>query len=720
MTSLYSDYLGKRGTIGSLYPNTPTAIDYPSADQYNVFPTLYLPRIYGKDLTAFEIASSGTIAVTIRDVHSIDLDRNITTSNVTLSTLCNDSFMIGVNNNSMFLNFDSLSNNINLTSSNDIALAASNAVNIKAKTFNLDISSDLNLKGLNINATAVSNIRLTATNDSIFMTSGSNLVVATSNNTTFYTGKSLTLAANRSNMSLFMNADTNNTLLYSSNNIGLTASNDVNILSVQRTFITTGATTSITSASNTTIRSTTGLVTLSNSQGGSIVLNNNLNVDVISSLNLSASNGGVLIKLGAHSNNGVMTADGSWTIIADSNTRLSARTIELYANNSNMSLVMNSNNNTTTLYSSNDVRVSTSNNISLVSIANTTLTASNTMTIASLRDANITSKTGIVTVSAIDQASTISLSSNVDISTNKDINIEANSNLVIAIDNSNMTLVFNGTTDNVALTTVGSTTVKSRSNVTIQADYGNFSMYANQSNVSITTDKTTNALSVYALGGIKTTASNTISTITYVGAISTLSASSNTMAANGGVQFVKLNADATLTAQATNYTFAVGATNVVDINAQRLRVNGNLEITGTVDTINIKQTTLQVRDKEVFLAYSSNNDVFDGVTNTGAGILIQGVPPTANPVTQSNLYEKSLKWNVADGMNLLGTASYSNESYWELKGGGLRITHNKSETEELAFGFRINEQEELEIVKKYWSGTAYTYKRIAKFGRTLL
>jgi hypothetical protein len=552
------------------------------------------------------------------------------------------------------------------------------------------------------------------------MTSGSNLVVATSNNTTFYTGKSLTLAANRSNMSLFMNADTNNTLLYSSNNIGLTASNDVNILSVQRTFITTGATTSITSASNTTIRSTTGLVTLSNSQGGSIVLNNNLNVDVISSLNLSASNGGVLIKLGAHSNNGVMTADGSWTIIADSNTRLSARTIELYANNSNMSLVMNSNNNTTTLYSSNDVRVSTSNNISLVSIANTTLTASNTMTIASLRDANITSKTGIVTVSAIDQASTISLSSNVDISTNKDINIEANSNLVIAIDNSNMTLVFNGTTDNVALTTVGSTTVKSRSNVTIQADYGNFSMYANQSNVSITTDKTTNALSVYALGGIKTTASNTISTITYVGAISTLSASSNTMAANGGVQFVKLNADATLTAQATNYTFAVGATNVVDINAQRLRVNGNLEITGTVDTINIKQTTLQVRDKEVFLAYSSNNDVFDGVTNTGAGILIQGVPPTANPVTQSNLYEKSLKWNVADGMNLLGTASYSNESYWELKGGGLRITHNKSETEELAFGFRINEQEELEIVKKYWSGTAYTYKRIAKFGRTLL
>jgi len=60
-----------------------------------------------------------------------------------------------------------------------------------------------------------------------------------------------------------------------------------------------------------------------------------------------------------------------------------------------------------------------------------------------------------------------------------------------------------------------------------------------------------------------------------------------------------------------------------------------------------------------------------------------------------------------------------------MTGGSFRMTHKKvtgSNWTEVSFGFRINEQDELEIVKKFWSDTAsaYQYKRVARFGRMML
>jgi hypothetical protein len=37
----------------------------------------------------------------------------------------------------------------------------------------------------------------------------------------------------------------------------------------------------------------------------------------------------------------------------------------------------------------------------------------------------------------------------------------------------------------------------------------------------------------------------------------------------------------------------------------------------------------------------------------------------------------------------------------------------------LSFTWRIGHNDELELVKTWWNGTAYVYKRIAKFGRVL-
>ncbi len=55
------------------YTSASPSVDYPLSDTYNVFGPVYLPKVYGKDLTAFELGSSGSIAVTLKDVYAFDL-----------------------------------------------------------------------------------------------------------------------------------------------------------------------------------------------------------------------------------------------------------------------------------------------------------------------------------------------------------------------------------------------------------------------------------------------------------------------------------------------------------------------------------------------------------------------------------------------------------------------------------------------------------------------
>jgi hypothetical protein len=57
----------------------PTATNtslYPDSNMTGIFGPIWLPRVYGKDLTAFEIASSGKIAITLNDVHSLDISKS--------------------------------------------------------------------------------------------------------------------------------------------------------------------------------------------------------------------------------------------------------------------------------------------------------------------------------------------------------------------------------------------------------------------------------------------------------------------------------------------------------------------------------------------------------------------------------------------------------------------------------------------------------------------
>ena len=131
-----------------------------------------------------------------------------------------------------------------------------------------------------------------------------------------------------------------------------------------------------------------------------------------------------------------------------------------------------------------------------------------------------------------------------------------------------------------------------------------------------------------------------------------------------------------------------------------------------------------------------DSQVADGsLTNDAAGIKVAGLPSTTDldetslsAFASSNVWEKSLKWNLNDGMQYVGylqpdntnDASYRDkESFWELKGGAFHLSADKfndnGDAITVKYGFRINANDELEIIKKTGTGAS---KRVAKFGIT--
>jgi hypothetical protein len=178
-----------------------------------------------------------------------------------------------------------------------------------------------------------------------------------------------------------------------------------------------------------------------------------------------------------------------------------------------------------------------------------------------------------------------------------------------------------------------------------------------------------------------------------------------------------------------------GATDAtVMISPDRINIRGDLWITGSINTNNIINTTvvqetLKVNDKVLLLASEGDEGgaPTDGaVTNSGAGIIVDGMPMIGSNVSSNvEQYRKAILWNFGStGVVDLGTSNVTSESYWEVLGGGVRITHKKDvggELRDLSFTFRVNELEELELVKKYWNTNTsnYIWKRIAKFGKIL-
>ena len=197
----------------------------------NTFGPLFLPQIYGSNMTAFEIASSGTIALTAKDVFSLQMDRNLAASNVILSTLCNDSLLLSVNAGNTSLAFDGNSNDVNayaacninlaalhdvkFTASNNATLVARSNVNIGAQTQSIVMSAASSNVKVTFDAptqsllTAVAQYARTDVGNSIY-TAASNAIYTTANSNAYLAALngSMQLAASNSNMVVLLDAAT--------------------------------------------------------------------------------------------------------------------------------------------------------------------------------------------------------------------------------------------------------------------------------------------------------------------------------------------------------------------------------------------------------------------------------------------------------------------------------------------------------------------------------
>jgi hypothetical protein len=346
--------------------------------------------------------------------------------------------------------------------------------------------------------------------------------------------------------------------------------------------------------------------------------------------------------------------------------------------------------------------------------------------------------------------------------------------------NENMFLTMNAATKNVTLygldsvflTSSNSVLVNAQSNVVVNALNGEMSMYAqsnlrltaHDSNMFIHMNRSGDNMSLYSLSNVYASASNNM----FLSAASnlTLSASNISFEVKSGLAFSSCNdmqitakqalimnsasvssttsGDQQYTAQSNMKFYITSSSNqavdpVFTVMNDQIIVRGDIVVTGSINTSNVYNTTviqetLKVSDKTLTLAnlgsnFSPGDGPSDGVANSGAGIKIDGVP-AGYDATISNAYEKSLTWNYGSGNGIasLGSANMDNDPTWDLKGGSFRMIHQKiisgggsNIIRNISFNFRMNDQEELELVKTSWddSRSAYVSKRVARFGRLL-
>jgi uncharacterized protein (DUF2345 family) len=546
------------------------------------------------------------------------------------------------------------------------------------------------------------------------------------------------------------------------------------------------------------------------------------------------------------SNDFVVSTSNNYLLTAISNIELNARTGRFYVagEGSNTTFEMNSATDDVTIYSSNDTRIFTSNNFVLETNSNvsvgsigtgfismstnssntlftmegltktTTLYSSNDISYTTSNDfiqyaendTTITTHVGVLklttnsdnTFQTMDNSNvTLYASSNLQVAISNDIHIEASSNvginalnksLSLAARASNMFISMDSATDNVTiygsnsviLNTSNHLVAEATSNIDLKSTDGSFSLYT-YSNAKIYTDASNLAIemlkdgkimNLYSASNINISASNTLNILgesninvvthsnLYVGSASNfvitasnnglVSASNNlTLSASNDLNFIantlnfETRGDTALTAL-SNFKYYISSSPnqasdaIFQITGSNVAVRGDLFITGAINTTQILQTvvtetTLQVNDKLIYLATAgaggpsnvSDSNPFDGVVNTGAGIQVDGIPSIAS-TNDSNtwpIWEKSIKWNYnVDGLLSVGTPNIEKESCWELMGGGVRITKNSNmdgTLRKLSFTWRIGHNDELELVKTWWDGTNYQYKRCAKFGRIL-
>jgi len=511
-TSTSLPFIGGRGTLST------TSSIYPDFTTVNTFGPLYLPQIYGSNMTAFEIASSGTIALTTRDVYSLTLDRQMAESNVVLSTLCNDTFLINVHDSNMLLKFDGNNNDITMTGCNDIIFDAHRNINLKSGGTVVFNSPTLGLE-------TQQSMSLISSTANITMMADKNVYVTAQSN-------SLNMSAGESNIVFFMDAATNSALLAATHDVTATASNDIYL----------------TANSNVYVDATTKSFQLTASDNNMLFVldsaTNDANLYTTHDILSAASND---IYVSAVKNVFVDAADESF---------------HLSSHGSNMSLLLDHVTDDVTLATTHDILSSAGNDMYTSAYNNMYMDTAN----ASFQLTAHSSNMLFVLDSATDDAALYTTHDILSAASN-DIYVSANSNVFVnaatkslhlAAHGSNMTFILDDLTDDATLTVAHDivsyadhdvfTTAKS--NMYIDASTASYQLTAHSSNMLFVLDSATNDASLYTSHNILSAASNDI----YVSANSNVFVNAATkslhLAAHGSnMTFIldDLTDDATLT-----------------------------------------------------------------------------------------------------------------------------------------------------------------------------
>ena len=164
------------------------------------------------------------------------------------------------------------------------------------------------------------------------------------------------------------------------------------------------------------------------------------------------------------------------------------------------------------------------------------------------------------------------------------------------------------------------------------------------------------------------------------------------------------------------------------VDASNLYIKGSVDILGTLNTMDVTETTLSVEDKLIKVAVGADGaSVTDGLaTNHDSGLLVYGDASGHGLTTPSNgAFEKSVKWTMpaANAWVNMSKAATNNslpdEPAWQLRGGNFQIMNMTYENGEgVRYVFRTNDNKELEIWKSSTTdnGTTWTDSRVARFG----
>lgn len=160
-------------------------------DTVHTFGRVFLPSIYGKDLSAFEIASSGKIVLTLNDTHALDIKKDDDLSIISIVPAQN-------------------ANLLELSLVDDLAHVKLNPF---AQSIDIAAASDLYMLG-------TSNLQIGTADDMAVMSmQGSNLYLTSHG----------TLAMSTANQQAYVSIDTtkNDVNIYSSNNCQIFSEGDV-------------------------------------------------------------------------------------------------------------------------------------------------------------------------------------------------------------------------------------------------------------------------------------------------------------------------------------------------------------------------------------------------------------------------------------------------------------------------------------------------------------